>query len=223
MSGLLVDLANVIDYTTTTLVTTCSGNVTIAIGDNRLLVCAGSDATGGAVATGITYNGVSLTPVPSGSKSNTQETVDWYYMDNPPVGTATLAVTYPANTNAIALLAIPLINADLTRQPSPGTGTQGVPSASIACSTPAATSNDIAFGATQNRGTTQVAGGVPQTNVVTLNGINGSASFACSSIAGPNAGNFTWTITSGNWSAIGVTVFGQAPPSGYNLESAEYM
>lgn len=195
--------------------TTLSLNYVCAAGVNRVLISGGSDSTGGALASGITNNGVAALVVPSGGKTNTQETVDWYYVDNPPIGASiAAAVTYPTATNAIALLVIPLKGADLTRVPLAGTGTQGVPSANIACSTPAATANDIAFAATQNRGTTQVAGGAPQTNVVTLNGINASSSYACSSIAGPSAGNFTWTITSGNWSAIGVTVFGTSGGGG---------
>lgn len=207
---LSIDSAHVVSYVNFGIVTGASGLVTCGAAVNRLLICGGADATGGAVGSGFTYNSVGAIQVPSGSKTNTQQAVDWYYFDNPPTGSAlSLVSLYPANCNAIALLAIPLIGADLSRPPLAGTGTQGVPSASVACSTPAASSTDIAFAATMNRGVSQAPGSAPQTDVISpLNSINGSASFACSSIAGPNAGNFTWAITSGNWSSIGVTVFG---------------
>lgn len=192
--------------------TTTSLSVTIAAGVNRLLVCAAVDSSAGVHPATFTFNSVAVTPVPSGDKSNTQQDVYWAYVDSPTVGTFTLQSIYAAGTNATELLAIPLIGADLTKAPSAGTGTQGVPSASISCIAPASGANDISFGATGNRGTSQTNSGT-QTNLPTmpLNGVNGTGCFTAGYLAGALATpTFNWTITSGNWSAIAVTVFGAA-------------
>lgn len=192
--------------------TTITVNCTCAAADNFLLVAVGVDSSAGAAPTSVTYNSVAMTAVPSGSKTNTQEVVSWYYMNTPPTGSAhAVLATFAAGTNAMALVAIPMSGVNLASAPVAGTGTQGVPSASIACSTPNPDANSIAFAATTNRGTSQTPGGAPMVNVIApINTISGTTCFAASYIPGVNTASFTWTITSGNWSAIGVTVQGTA-------------
>lgn len=211
-----IDFANIASGDSIIGALTFSINCTCAASDNLLLVCVGTDQNSAAAPTSVTYNGVAMTAVPSGSEDNTQEVVTWFYMNNPPTGSAhPILATYAANYNACVILGIPMSGVNLAAAPVAGTGTSGIPSASIACSAPSPDANSIAFGATQNRGTTQIPGGAPQTNVIApLNNINAGISYACSYILGPNPANFTWTITSANWSAIGVTVQGTSSGGG---------
>lgn len=211
-----IDFANVISSSingggsTTTITVNC----TCAVTDNFLLVCAAIDSSSGATPLSVTYGGTAMTAV--AHHTNTQGDVAWYYLNTPTTGLSLpVLATYAAGNNALSLVAVPMSGVNTGVAPTAGTGTQGVPSANIACSTPAATANDIGFAATSNRGVSQTPGGAPQTNLTTpANSINGVISFASSYILGPNAGNFTWTITSGNWSAIGITVFGTSAGGG---------
>lgn len=212
-----IDTPNIASGSTFGTPTTFTVNCTCGASDNFLLVCVGNDQNTAAVPTGVTYNGVGMTAVPSGSIDNTQEVVSWYYMNTPPTGVShPIVATWALATNAIVILGIPMSGVNLAAAPVAGTGTQGVPSASVACSAPNPDANSIAFAATQNRGTSQTPGGVPQTNVIApLNNFNSAtASFACSYIPGVNTASFTWTITSSNWSAIGVTVQGTSSGGG---------
>lgn len=81
--------------------TSFSFPVTVAAGTNRRLAVAylGSRTTGndqGAPA----YGGIAMTAVPGASSTDTLTIVArWYVMDDPPVGTANVSVTNPANSN----------------------------------------------------------------------------------------------------------------------------
>jgi hypothetical protein len=187
--------------------------VTCAVTDNFLLVAVGGDiATLNAPPSGITYNGAALTLVGSQNyTSNYRGNVSWWYLNNPTTGSALpLVATEPTNITGFAMAAIPMSGVNTSAAPTLGTTGSFASSAAASCVTTGAGPNDLQFGSCFIRSTALASGGAPQANVIApINGIHALDGFACDYIPGTSAGNFSWTLTSGNWIGLGVTVFGQ--------------
>jgi hypothetical protein len=213
MPAAAIDFANVASATAGAG-TSVSVNVTCAVTDNFLLVAVGGDiATLNAPPTGITYNGAALTLIGSQNyTSNYRGNVSRRYLNNPTTGSALpLVTTEGTNITGFAMAAIPMSGVNTSTPPALGTTGSFASSAAASCVTSGAGPNDIQFGSCFIRSSGLASGGAPQANVITpINGINGIDGFACDYIPGVSAGNFSWTLTSGNWIGLGVTVFGQA-------------
>lgn len=184
-------------------------NVTCATTDNFLLVFVGLDSSGGVPPTGITYNGVALTQIGNISRvSNMSGNVSAWYLNTPTTGSAlSLSVAWTGGSTGIGICAIPMSGVGISIAPTFASG--AATTAAGAVSVTGAGSNDMQVAACFIRSTSLVSAGAPQTHVITpVNGINGLDGFAVDSIVGASAGNFAWTLTSGDWIALGVTVFG---------------
>lgn len=205
----LIDLTNVAsDGYQGTSPRTIAGAV-VASGDTRLLSFAGMSTTAGLPPSGITYAGNALNFIIDHLfTSSGNSDVSCWYLDTPPVGSASAILTNGVGFTGLGWGTIPIIGADLTRAPSAGTGA-GTTSTSPACSAPAAGANDIQIAVMVTRAGAITAPGGNQVNVFTQAALNtGIISVSVDYILGANPGNFTWTTTSNDWSAIALTIFG---------------
>lgn len=188
-------------------------NVTCGASDNFLLVLVGDDqAVVNGPPSGITYNGVALTLLGSQSyTSSYRGNASIWYLNTPTTGSSLPLVATCVNINTgFAMVAVPMSGVNTGVAPTLGTGAFAT-STAAACSSPAAGAADLQFGACFTRGTALTSGGGQTDLVAPITSINGLDSFAASSIAGPTAGNFTWTLPSGNWIGLACTVFGASP------------
>lgn len=184
--------------------------------DTQLLILAGND-TGNGPPTTVSYGGVNLTndliynPVAGMNLSA-------WRMNSPPAGTANMVATWPTGTTGFCFIGILLRGSDLTRLPSYGTGATAT-STAAACTGPAGGANDLQLGFVMGRSTTCASAGAPQ-SVVTCSptmpvvNINTLDSFSADQLTPASPGNFSWTLISGRWVAVGLTVF--APTSNAN-------
>lgn len=194
---------------------TASG--TVGASDNYLIVIEGN-RTGSLTPqspTGITYNGVALTLLPSstgssGAVSTSTESSIWY-LATPPTGTSySLVVSYGSSVQASGMVAIPVSGMGSFGTPAVATSTSNNNSA---VTVSGGTSTDIYVAAAINAVTTQAASGANQTDLVDLNGISTNNSFTASDIPGVDTGAFTWshgTVNTSRWSASGVALLAGA-------------
>lgn len=210
-----IDTGNVTSLQTTAGVSTYSFNVTIASGDNCLVLLEGNaSGPGGTTVSSATYGGVSLTQVPSSSAIQDEfETSIWYLL-NPAVGTASLAVTLNAAQGFIAAGAIPLIGVNTSVPLGTCTTNQSNTTTNPLVTATGAGANDLYLGVTHNFNPFMSTAGANQTNQWSQQNIGNTTSAMADSIPGSFSGAFSWTGTGvpGNthWTAAAVAFLAAA-------------
>lgn len=190
-------------------------NYTCTAGDNCLIVLLGTDeAVAGGAPTAFTYNGVALSQAAlhTDVAGGVLKTAMIYYLFNPPTSSLLLISATDTNTSTgEGMIAVSGSGFDTTRAPVAGTGADANTGTTAACSAAGAGVSDLYFGITLARSAAIANnGGVNQNNLAALTNINTLDSVSADWISGANAGNFSWTITSGVWTAIAAKFFAAA-------------
>lgn len=192
--------------------------VSVAIPDLRhviAVVMAGSSPPPAVVYGGNGYNFLGHNSFTSSGTSD----VSWWYLDNPTVGSASLVISSASSFVALAYASIPIMGVDLNRVPVLGTGAGAVSTAPACNASGSPGPNDVSLAAMLTRATSITPPGGNQINLATQNVINTLYCASFDQILGVNAGTFSWTTTSTDWTAQALTIYGLPT---YNLESAEY-
>jgi hypothetical protein len=191
-----IDTANVTSNPGTN-VTSNSFSVTVGAGDNALFIQESALSGSGAYApSGITYNGVSLTMVPSSSIVSTDIETSLWYLVNPPTGSHTLVVTYGSYAQNVAAGALPMSGVN-TASPIGTAATAGSSSSlNVAVTVTGGTANDLYIGVCGCTGTAISSGSAPQVNQWQQQNIDALSSASGDSIPGNDTGSFSWTGSS---------------------------
>lgn len=205
-----------VDATSSTVITTTTNSfnwnhtVTSTHGSNLLLmVQIVTSNTTNTVQT-VTYNGVSLTKLPSGQVNcNTNCRDEVWYMTNPATGTNAIAVT-TLNTAAVTATAISFYDVNQTTPFNTTASTASVTGTetSSSFSVPSATQEVVVdFYGNQASGTFTPTAGANQTQQVNVgNSIAQEAAISTKNGASPNT-TMAWTWTSGNnYADVGVGI-----------------
>lgn len=181
---------------------------TCASADNCLIVLVGTDTvTAAAAPTGVTYNGVALTSLGSLSFTNNYRgNVSAWYLMSPPTGSSySVSIAFANTETGFGACAIPLSGVDTSTVPT--IATNHATSAAASVSVTGAGVNDVQMAQCFIRSTSLVSSQTAHL-IAAVNGINSLDGFSADYIPGASAGNFAWTLTSGDWLALGVTVYG---------------
>ncbi len=177
---------------------TCSGS-------DRVLIVGVSHNDSGDTVTGMTYNGVSMTPVPSGATSNGQYFVTQYSLIAPATGTNTVSVSMSGNVFDFGAAAISLTGADQTAPlgtAATATGSSTTPSVNVSSAGAEIVVDTLAI---VHSGTLSVGAGQTQRwNTTTSNAF---IKYAGSTESGSGTTTMSWTnSTSQDWAIVAVPV-----------------
>lgn len=142
---------------------TCSGS-------NRVLFVKVSYYDSGDSVSGVTYNGVTMTAMPSSLVSNGQYFVVWYYLINPATGSNTVSVSFTGTVFDFGGSAVSVTDADQTTAfggVATATGTSTTPSVNVSSASDELVidglsivhSGTLSVGAGQTQRTNEICGG----------------------------------------------------------------
>jgi hypothetical protein len=227
--AITIDTANIASFSSGSSVSSYSFSVTIASGDNCLVVTEGNASGGGGLQpSGITYGGIPLTMVPSSSIIAAQFQSSIWYLLNPTVGTANVVVTLPSAQSFQGSGAIPLIGVSTTTPIGTAAINSGVTvGGNVTVTASGGIAGDLYVGNNINFDTSQTTSGSNQTNQWSQNNIGTAVCAAGDTIPGVNTGAFAWTATgtiggsNGAWT--GSAVVFKAIGSGANSASIAWV
>jgi len=153
----------------------------------------------------VTYNGVALT---QDGNVNLGFNLSVWHLDSFTAGSFNVVVNITATQ--CAAIAIPLQGANLSQAPILGTGATSS-SAAASCAVTGGVAGDLQLAQCMVVSTTMSTTGtnqtvVPSSPTMPILAINSAYSFSADDIAGANAGNFSWSLTSGTWAAQGLLI-----------------
>lgn len=186
---------------------------TAALGD-RLMLFSGAWNSSAGLLSGSTFNSIGMTNV--GGKTDINSGIigaSFWYLDNPTVGTFNEVVSAASSFSALGYCVAAIAGADMTQAPIIGTGSAANNTAG-ACTVSGGGANDIYLGCFMTENPTVSGPGGAQVNIQTQTALNTNGALSADYILGSSAGNFSWTITSNIWAAIGCLVKGITPGAG---------
>lgn len=174
-------------------------------GSETLLVVGVSHYDSSDTVTGVTYNGVSMTEVPSGSVNNGQYYVDLFYLINPTTGTNNVSVSVSGSVFEIGYGSVSFTGA---HQSAPlgtavtATGSDTTPTATVSSASGELVVDTITI---VHSGTLGVGAG--QTSRWNAVGTSGFTKYAGSTEPGAGSVTMSWTnSTSQAWASVAVPI-----------------
>ena len=193
-----------VDVTSASWTHVCASNATL------LLVSISSDNDTGVPTVAVTYNGVSMTAIPSGTAQTGTTTTDrsifTFYLVNPAVGSHSVAFTLTGTTSGTGVVggSVSFLGSDTTTPLGTAVNNQG--SASTASvTTTGSTANDLVFSTVSSASTSAPTAGTgitSQFNLVSgtnLYGVGGTQTGGASVVS-------TWTTGAVKHAMVGVAV-----------------
>lgn len=217
MSAVQLDAA--ITGTSNNGTTVTATGVVVSAAATRLIAFVGFALAGGAPPSSVLHNSIAMTLL--GSHTDTLGggiyNISAWYLDNPSVGTFNTVATWGSSTSGAGIASIPVENCDMARIPQIGTGNDGNSTTPATAAPGSAGSFDMQLAGVFTPKVAITSAGAPQSVVsaapaLPRTSINGIYSFSADFVTPGNPGNFSWTIVSGIWTAIGVTLYGPSVP-----------